>query len=94
MTTAILQQTCDLALYSKLPQRHGCVITKGKRVLAQGYNHSESRRVLSVSTLSVHSEMAALAQLRSRFLFDAKGIEERKAFFAKQAEGQARHLHC
>ena len=67
----ILNLAGDAASHSQLKNRHGCVITKGKKKIAVGYNHDRSVDKGKLCC-SFHAEKDACHRMLS-LLFHNKG---------------------
>lgn len=48
------------AQQSTMTYRHGCVVVKGGRVLAKGFNSMRYSKVINNTLCSIHAEVAAL----------------------------------
>lgn len=64
----LIAEAIALSKESNEKSRHGCVIASGKKIIARGKNTGDRQRVMKFSVPTVHSEMAALAELRYRLL--------------------------
>ena len=64
----LIAEAIALSKESTESSRHGCVIASGKKIIARGKNTGDRQRVMKFSVPTVHSEMAALSELRYRLL--------------------------